>query len=88
MKTVRIVSPDGLAHSTQITNSESGEEIPGVIRVDIEIVAAKECRAKLELGLLQTDITATAEFRMVDPKTGELKVVKRIEFADGKSVDL
>jgi hypothetical protein len=87
MKTVRIVSSDGMASSTKITDVESGAEIKGVARAVIEIAAAEPCTAKLEIFGVQSDVRADAEFLIVNPTTGALKAVKRIEFADGESVD-
>lgn len=87
MKSVRIVSPDGIANSTKITNSDGGDEILGVTRISIDLAAGDMCRAKLEIVGIQTDVRADAEFLIVHPKTGKLQPVKWIEFADGESVD-
>ena len=87
LKSIRIVSPDGEAISTKITNAETGEEIHGVERVEIEIVAGDINHAQVKLCAVQTDVKAAAVFVMSHPTTGDLKSVKRIEFFDAETIE-
>jgi hypothetical protein len=83
MRDIRVTS-DGTSHRTKITNAETGDEIKGISRVKIEITHSDIVRATLDLVAPQIDTRGKAEYRVSSPKTGELKKVRKIEFADGE----
>lgn len=87
MDGIRIKSEGGVSNGTVVTNSETGEEIKGITGIAVDLRVNDLVRAKIELCAAQVDVVAQAEFLVASPKTGDLKAVRRIEFADGEVVE-
>lgn len=83
MKTARITNPNGRDYATKIYDAETGAEIHGVTKVEFVHEAGGSPRAALHLFMPEIDAVAPAAIKMMDPATGEIKLVKRIEFSDG-----
>lgn len=84
MKTVSIQCNGPQAIGAKITTHE-GHEVHGVRRAEIVLDASGAANvAKLEIvGASLAVAAALAEFHIIDPVSGGLKRVRRIEFADG-----
>jgi hypothetical protein len=88
MDIVKIKSSTGVANGTMVTNAETGDEIKGITSLSIDIRANDLVRATISLAAVEVDVDgAAAEFHVANPKTGDIKAVRRIEFADGEVVD-
>jgi hypothetical protein len=87
MDGVRIKSEGGISNGTMVTSAD-GEEIKGITGISIDLRVNDLVRAKIDLCAVLVDCTAQAEFRIAHPKTGDIKAVRRIEFADGEVIDL
>lgn len=88
MKSVRIQNDSGVVHDTKITETESGATIHGATGVRLDFVVGEPVRATIDLAFLPVDTVAEGKFVGVNPKTGEMKEIKSIEFADGEKVEL
>lgn len=87
MKTVKITT-DGRIYMTKIVDAETGAEIKGVQRVEIDISAGTLCvTAKVSLLAPAFEGQAAAEFQMLHPKTGEPATIRSITFAGGETVE-
>ncbi|WP_029581945.1 hypothetical protein [Bradyrhizobium sp. URHD0069] len=87
MDSVRIKSEGGIANGTKVIDTVTGAEIQGIERIAIDLRAGDLVRAKIDLCAVQLDVAAHAEYRVASPKTGDMKAVRRIEFADGEVVE-
>lgn len=82
---VRIETPGAtsttVGRGTKVTTSD-GHEIKGVAAIDVRIRPNEPIEATLGIwGAFLGEARAT--FKVLDPNTGELNAVKRIEFTDG-----
>lgn len=87
-KRVTIVSAaDGRAEFLD----DAGVDMPAVRRAAVKAVLTiepgKVNKLDLTLGLVGLHVSAEVTFKLVDPSTGDLKPVRRVEFADGTSWD-
>jgi hypothetical protein len=82
---VRIETPQGSrdGFGTKIFTAQ-GQPLVGVVAADVRIRMNEPIKAVLELWSGFTG-KAEGEFVVRDPHSGELKPVKRIEFADGST---
>lgn len=64
-----------------------GEQIPGIESVLISIKPNDVVRAHLQICAIDLMTEAVPTFQIVHPKTGDLREVKRIEFANGEALD-
>jgi hypothetical protein len=68
-------------HGTKVTTPE-GHEIKGVAAIDVRIRPNEPIQATL--GIWSSFLgEGQAIFKILDPNTGELNAVRRIEFVDG-----
>jgi hypothetical protein len=85
---VCITSEGGISNGSKITNAATGEEIQGVTAVSINLKTNDVVRATIDLCHVRFMVDhARVEYRVASPSTGDLKVVKRIEFADGETLE-
>lgn len=82
---VRIVSDEGIGLGSRIIDQKTGAEIRGAVGLEVSIRLDDINRAQVELGSVAVDIVAMADFRVKDPRSGDLRRVARIVFADDKS---
>lgn len=88
MGLLKVITPgDGSPLGTKVIDVETGEEVKGVRRVDIKIAVDDAIRMTVELCANAVEAQGVAEYQVADPKTGKLRKVKRIEFADGETID-
>jgi hypothetical protein len=79
---VRIVSEGPTGRGTKIIR-EDGSEIHGVRKAVITLDHKQVSIADLEIVTATFRGKAKPRFHVLDPLSGELKAVKRIEFEDG-----
>lgn len=83
-KAIRVINETGEAHGTKIIDVETGKEIHGATKITIGIdVDDPEIRMKVDLVNIFTHVEGTPTYVMLDPRTGQLKALKLIEFQDG-----
>lgn len=87
MKAVCVTNPTGNVGDTRV-HDELGAPIRGVQRVTVIHTVDAPPRAYLDLVMVRQDTRAEGRFSVLHPKTGELKEIRAIEFADGERVDL
>ena len=87
MDSVLIKSESGVSLGTKVTNADTGEEIQGIAGISVDIRVNDIVRAKIDLCCVQLGVAASAEYQVISPKTGDMKAVKRIEFADGEVLE-
>lgn len=87
MKPVRITSKDLTSDGVKVCTAE-GAEVQGIVGIDVKVRVNDLVRAEIELTCTEIDIQADAKFMVMNPETGEMLEVKRIEFANGDVVDL
>jgi hypothetical protein len=87
-ETIRIVSPSGTGMGTKVFCAESGAEIQGIEKLSLVIAADDINRATVQIACASIDTNAKAEYLVASPSNGEMKAVRRIEFADGEAFDL
>lgn len=62
---VRIVSKDGLAYNTEITDAESGQQLLRVADVQVSIKPGDVARAHLTLLMPELDVVTDAEMELI-----------------------
>ena len=91
METVRIVPPecsDDKYPTGMGTKVFSGDtEINNIKSIDVHYRVNDVVTATIEVISAMDDVGAFAVFMVGDPKTGDLKQVKRVEFEDGSVWD-
>lgn len=87
-KTVRIESDDIFAApgACRVIDIETGREIPGVTRVEIDMEVGELIKSKITL-LSAVNVVSEGDFYAISPKDGEAKRVKSIEFEDGEKLE-
>lgn len=75
------IKSDGI--KTKITTEDGVELQKGITEIEYAHFAEDIPRAKLTMNSVSIDSPAEAEFYVSDPKTGDIKKVRHIEFADG-----
>lgn len=85
MRSVRIISENGIGHGTKVTDANTGETIHGVTKLEFgEITVDSINEVKMSLGFTELDVCANhVSFLAIDPATGKFKNVKSIQFEDG-----
>lgn len=83
MTDVRIVNDTGISNGTAITSAATGEPILGVRRATVSLDIDTPIVATLEMVAVTVDIIGAASFQVIDPATGELRVVAAIDWVDG-----
>ena len=73
-----IIKSDGTPRNTTITDT-NGTPIQGVQKIEID--RRQGVRAQVFLEAISAELPAS--FRIIDPRSGEWRRVKRIEFDDG-----
>lgn len=88
MKRVKITSTGGVAApgNVSIVTGE-GNPIHGVKGAVVRFDIGEAIRAELRLGIVDIETDAEAIYKLRDPVTGELKVVSKVEFADGSTFE-
>ncbi len=74
MKRVRIVNHGGPAHLTEVTDTDNGEKVENIARVDLSIVPVKEpVKAVITVNAPIVDVIADAEIKHICPCCGKPK---------------
>lgn len=82
---IRGVSAPG---TIKIVDVDTGRLIPGIKAANVRIEPGAIPQATLELAIVETTkMEVVADFVAIDPSTGELKSISRIEWADGTVFD-
>ncbi|PJI56010.1 hypothetical protein CTI14_00305 [Methylobacterium radiotolerans] len=82
------VKIEGGPHSKGISVTDAeGQPIKGIGGAEISIRPDDVVRLKLEICLSELKLSGAATFMVADPRTGKMKPVARIEFADGTVFD-
>lgn len=71
-KRVRITNDSGRGYQTKVTNIATGEYIPNITHISLDINPCREIRAKIETAIPIIDIVADAEISISHPKDEEL----------------
>ena len=66
----------------KIKKASTGETLQGLQALDLQLRPNKEPEAQIEIFWLKQEMGANATFSVLDPITGDLKVVKKIIFED------
>ena len=85
---IRIQNDTGVGNGTKITDIETGKSIPGVVSINVRIGIDEVIEADVRLHLVHVDFLALPRFEMQDPKTGEFRGVRAVEWSDGERVEL
>jgi hypothetical protein len=80
------ISCSGINSNDTKLTTEDGSPISGVRRAVIKMELNHAVIAELEL-YTEFDVSAVAVWVMVDPLTGDRKLLRRIEFADGSTFE-
>lgn len=83
MAGARVVAPGPEGFGTTLTDAETGVEIKGVSRLNINIEPDDIIRIEAEIFSAGLDVTGELALYVADPSTGEAKRPARIEFTDG-----
>lgn len=86
MPNVKITS-DEATYTTKVVDADTGAEIKGIASMDVTFRVDDVVRARIELCSVNVKTSASAEIVVADPRTGDMKAIKRIEFADGSTFD-
>lgn len=62
---------------------ESGAPVQGVTAVDIRVRPDEAVTAELEIAMHDVSVVAEPRWFVVNPATGRMEQVRRIEFANG-----
>jgi hypothetical protein len=74
------------AQGISVTDAE-GQPIKGIGGAEISIRPDDVVKVKLEICLSKLNLSGVPTFMVADPRTGKMKPVVRIEFADGTVFD-
>ena len=85
---IRIQNDTGIGNGTKIIDTETGKTIPGVVSIDVHVGVDDVNVAVVRLHLVQVDFMALPRFEFKDPKTGEWRGVRAVEWSDGERVEL
>ena len=88
MESIRIQNETGIGYDTKVTVPETGKTIPGVVSINVRIGIDEVIEADVRLHLVHVDFLALPRFEMQDPKTGEFRGVRAVEWSDGERVEL
>jgi hypothetical protein len=86
IESIRIVNRSGMGYESEITDAITGARVHGVERIDLAITNAP-LAATVRLCAAQLDVEAKAGFVVANPKTGEYKRVRSIEWMDGDKME-
>ena len=85
---VRIINKTGVGYGTQIFNAD-GTEIQGVTTVSVDRFGCEDVvTVNLTISIVDFEIDGKPRWLTADPKTGELRELKALEFANGERVEL
>jgi hypothetical protein len=86
IESLRIVNTSGMGYDSEITDAITGARVHGVERIDLSITN-EPLAATVRLCAAQIDVEAKAGFVVVNPKTGDYKRIRSIEWADGEKME-
>lgn len=80
----KIVSGDGMPRESFV-ELEDGRRLQGVTEINWRIAVDDVGRADIALGIVAIDVLGVLTVLMQHPTEGDMRPVRRIEFADGTS---
>jgi hypothetical protein len=86
----RIVSA-GNACDARVMHKESGEDVTRKLRphkVTVVLGGSPFPTITIELGAVEIDISGCPSWHIADPRTGDVRELRALEFADGSRVEL
>lgn len=84
---VRVENATGMAKDTKVVDTISGEEIKHISSVNVKIEAGGFVRVEMELLCFETMAEGVPAYTLVDPKTGKSRLIKKIVFDDGTTLE-
>lgn len=73
-----------VGNGVTVTDVETGEPIKGIEAVDIEVRAREPIRVNLTVAFAEMNLMGKPSFRMADPRTGSMRKIAKVVFADGQ----
>jgi hypothetical protein len=86
-KTIKITNTNGTSMGTKVFDAETGAEIRGVESISVLYEVDKPVTADVRVAFVQHETLATPRFMMADPRTGSMREISKIIFADGQVFD-
>lgn len=89
MKEVRITNETGLVQDTKIegANGENFLEKYPVDLIQINLVPNDIVHVRIGLSMQPFDLNGVPAYGLIDPRTGQRRLIKSLTFADGEVVE-
>lgn len=71
---------------TTVTDIETGEPIRGIRSITATIAVNEPNRLYVEMMITEMEVQGVTVWGVADPRTGDVREVKEIKFADGEKL--